>query len=56
MFSKGRINPPSSGIRPQTGYPLGDPPGTRLVTPLTTTGIIRPRKDKILSGMFSKGR
>lgn len=32
--------------------------GTRLVSlnPPATTGIIRPRKDILLSGMFSKGR
>ena len=36
----------------------GKSSGTKLVSlnPPTTTGIIRPRKDKILSGMFSKGR
>ena len=36
----------------------GKSSGTRLVSlnPPATTGIIHPRKDKILSGMFIKGR
>jgi hypothetical protein len=36
----------------------GKSSGTKLVSliPPTTTGIVHPRKDKILSGMFSKGR
>jgi hypothetical protein len=36
----------------------GKSSGTKLVSlnPPATTGIVRPRKDNILSGMFSKGR
>jgi hypothetical protein len=36
----------------------GKSSGTKLVSlnPPATTGIIRPRKANILSGMFSKGR
>ena len=59
------LNPPATtGIPGKIKYYQvclvrgGKSSGTRLVSlnPPATTGIIRPRKDKILSGMFSKGR
>jgi hypothetical protein len=56
----------AGGLRETSLVPEDLPPltkhgkssGTKLVSlnPPATTGIVRPRKDNILSGMFSKGR